>query len=473
MSADGVVDRVGPVGRVGPVVAAPASAVAAPRSTTWLPTSSRAPALLATVVLVATLGVLPMSAHPLAPTLSFLPAVLSVVACFDLLSVYLLAGEYRDTGDLRLLAMCVAYLWSLVLMGGYALAFPDVFGTRPPLATTAQVAPWLYIGWHVGFPALLGAAWMPWPRALSRMTSPARRRFVSRAAVAVVVAVAGLVVTLATVYARFLPVIIRGRDTSRMTELTAPVALPVVALALVATWAGTRRRTGPETWSAITILVCLCDLALTYAARHRYSVGWYAGRALTVTASAVILFAMLAGFRRLKTNAEINAAYDSLTGLANRRSTHDTLDRLHAAARRAPSPLGVVALDLDLFKAVNDRHGHAAGDALLSAVGSVLAGAVRAGDLVGRVGGEEFLALLPDTDAAGAVLVAERLRRAIRGIDIPAAGGPGTASVGVACLEAADASSADLLRRADQALYRAKEAGRDRVVLAGPASLGS
>lgn len=481
MSANGVVDRVSAVDRVSQVDrvgqvdrAAPSPMTAAVRRT-WLRRTSRAPVLLSTAVLVATLAILPVGTHPLAPTVSFLPAVLSVVACFDLLSVYLLAGEYRDTGDPRLLAMCVAYLWSLTLMGGYALSFPGVFGAEPPLATTAQVAPWLYLGWHAGFPALLGAAWMPWPQGLPRVTDQTRRRFVSLTAMAVAVVVAVGTVTLAAVCARFLPVIIQGRDTSRMTQLTAPVVLPMVALALVAAWAGTRRRTGPETWSAVAILVCLCDLVMTYAARHRFSVGWYAGRALTVTAAAVILFAMLAGFRRLKSNAEINAAYDSLTGLANRRSTHDALDRLYAAARRAPSPLGVICLDLDLFKQVNDRYGHAAGDAVLSAVGRALAGALRAGDLVGRVGGEEFLALLPNTDARGSMLVAERLRQEIAAIDIPAAGGRGTASLGVACLELADGGSGDLLRRADQALYRAKAAGRGRVVLAGtePAPVGS
>ena len=84
------------------------------------------------------------------------------MACFDIMSVWLLAGEYLDTGDRRLLGMALAYLWSLLLMGGYALAFPGVVSQHPPLAVTASVAPYLYLGWHVGFPVLLGAAWGPW-----------------------------------------------------------------------------------------------------------------------------------------------------------------------------------------------------------------------------------------------------------------------------------------------------------------------
>jgi diguanylate cyclase (GGDEF)-like protein len=432
----------------------------------------RAPVLVSVVAVAATAAVVTVSRHPLSATTSFLPAVLSVVACFDLLSVYLLAGEYRDTGDPRMLAMCAAYLWSLVLMAGYGLAFPGVFGTHPPLASSAQVAPWLYIGWHAGFPILLGAAWMPWPQAMSVTTEPGRRTAVSRAALTGVTAAAAAVVAACTLFDRQLPVIIQGLNTTRMTDLTAPVTLPLVLLALVAAWTGTRNRTGPETWSAVAVLVCLCDLVLTYAARHRFSVGWYAGRALTVTAAGVVLFAMLAGFRRLKNHAEINAAYDGLTGLANRRSTHDTLDRLLSASRRAGRPLSVVSLDLDLFKEVNDRYGHATGDELLTAVGAALDAAVRSGDLVGRVGGEEFLALLPDTGVRGALLVAQRMHRAVARIPVGSGGGFASASFGVACLDDGDPTSGDLLRRADEALYRAKAAGRDRVFLAPAAPAG-
>lgn len=278
----------------------------------------------------------------------------------------------------------------------------------------------------------------------------------------VMLAGAGLV-ALCAVFAHHLPVLIHGTDTRRMASLTAPVTLPLVVLALAASWSGTRRRKGPENWCAGAVLVCLCDLVLTYSSRYRFSLGWYAGRGLTLIAAGVVLFAMLAEFRRLKKAAEFNAAYDSLTGLPNRRSTHDTLDRLFAASRRSKTSLGVLALDLDWFKEVNDQHGHAAGDRLLTSVGAALAGAVRGADLVGRVDGEEFLALLPDTGCSGSLHVAERLRLAVALADAPGTGRAPSVSIGVACLTSDDRDPGDLLRRTDAALYRAKAEGRNRV----------
>lgn len=118
-------------------------------------------------------------------------------------------------------------------------------------------------------------------------------------------------------------------------------------------------------------------------------------------------------------------------------------------------------VDIDHFKRVNDGHGHAAGDRVLQAVARALAGAVRSEDLVARLGGEEFLVLLPGTPPAGAAQVAERLRQAVAALeDLPQRV---TVSVGVACCHR-DESAGELVARADAALYRAKEQGRDRVV---------
>lgn len=422
----------------------------------------RGPILVSTATLIFTAGFLTVAGTKLSAAPSFVPALLSIVVCFDLMSVYLLLGEYRDKGDPRLLAMCAAYVWSLFLMVGYGFAFPGVISSHPPLAFTASMAPWLYLGWHVGFPVLLGLAWGPWPVAF-RTTTPAARRLSAGWLVlgATAVAAAG-VVTTAAVFAHHLPVLILGRNTTRMTTLTAPVALPLVGLAVIAAWHGTRRRSGAERWSGVAVLVCLCDLTLTYTARYRFSMGWYAGRVLTLTAAGTVLLAMLAEFRRIKSRAEFNAAYDSLTGLHNRRTTHDTLGLLFPTARRSGAPLSVVLLDLDHFKKINDRSGHAAGDRVLVAVAAALSDCLRMGDLVGRVGGEEFVALLAGTDEAGGLYVAERMRSAVE------ATGLATASAGIATIRAGDSNGDSLLKRADEALYSAKRDGRNRVVAAIP-----
>jgi diguanylate cyclase (GGDEF)-like protein len=166
---------------------------------------------------------------------------------------------------------------------------------------------------------------------------------------------------------------------------------------------------------------------------------------------------------RLLAIAETRAATDALTGLPNARSCNDTLKRMVAHAGRSVSPLSAVLLDLDHFKQINDRFGHGAGDDVLAAVGQALSGTVRASDFAGRLGGEEFLLLLPDTDQLGALEVAEKVRRAIAQIDIARVDREITASLGIATypLDATDGES--LLRQADRALYAAKAAGRNRV----------
>jgi diguanylate cyclase (GGDEF)-like protein len=420
----------------------------------------------AAVLVLASAALLPVAAHQLGPTVSFLPGMLAVVACFDLMSVYLLVGEYRDTGDRRILAMSWCYVWSLVLMGGYSLAFPGAISPDPPLDLTPSMAPWFYIAWHGGFPALLGLAWAPWPVSWSVPTPVAVRRRAAWISTGLISGIAVSVVVLMSLLAGRLPVVIRGLDTSRMTELTAPVTIPLTLAALVLVLRGTRARTGPERWTSIVVLVCLCDLVLTYAARHRFSVGWYAGRTLTMVAAGVVLVAMLAVLRRAKSQAEHDAMVDSLTGLANRRSAQRDLSLLVDVARLTRTPLSAITLDIDHFKAVNDRFGHAAGDDLLAGLGRELNGLLRQTDVAARVGGEEFLVLLPNTDLAGAELIAEKIRAGVAAVRWPGLAAPVTVSLGVACLLGDTDDDAALLRRADVALYEAKNGGRNQVRVA-------
>jgi diguanylate cyclase (GGDEF)-like protein len=155
---------------------------------------------------------------------------------------------------------------------------------------------------------------------------------------------------------------------------------------------------------------------------------------------------------------------DALTGLPNRRAFEEDLAREVARAARAGTPLSVVALDVDRFKSVNDAHGHAAGDAVLRAVARRAAGAVRAGDLLARLGGEEFGILLPGAELARAVDAAERVRAALAAAPVEAAGRAlaVTASFGCAALLPDEPPDA-LVARADARLYDAKRAGRNRV----------
>lgn len=174
--------------------------------------------------------------------------------------------------------------------------------------------------------------------------------------------------------------------------------------------------------------------------------------------------ALLEQLREQSEAFERQAHEDALTGLANRRAFDARLAEAVAAARRHGRPLCLALIDIDHFKRINDHYSHAAGDEALKAVADTLRSAARASDIVARWGGEEFAVLLPDTELAAGLISAERLRVAIGAIDC-AAFAPGrrlAVSIGVAS-DAGYGSHERLLARADAALYRAKQDGRDRV----------
>lgn len=157
---------------------------------------------------------------------------------------------------------------------------------------------------------------------------------------------------------------------------------------------------------------------------------------------------------------------DALTGLATRRHLTGAAEREIAVARRAGNELSLLVFDVDSFKSINDCHGHTAGDAVLVQLAATVRTVLRQSDMAGRLGGEEFAVLLPQTDARGAREIAERLRAAIAASPCRMADGkvvPFTVSVGVATLEPADESLAALMDRADQGMYQAKRQGRNRV----------
>ncbi|MCX6433569.1 MAG: diguanylate cyclase [Actinobacteria bacterium] len=167
-----------------------------------------------------------------------------------------------------------------------------------------------------------------------------------------------------------------------------------------------------------------------------------------------------------RANSELqNLAWrDALTGLPNRLAGMNHLDAEFARLNRNETGTSsILMMDVDLFKKINDTYGHGVGDDVLTHIASTITESLRAGDFVARFGGEEFMALLPDTDLDGAVIVAEKIREAVEGSAIDAVGTV-TLSIGVTVASSADAEMDIAVRRADTALYDAKRLGRNLVV---------
>jgi diguanylate cyclase (GGDEF)-like protein len=165
----------------------------------------------------------------------------------------------------------------------------------------------------------------------------------------------------------------------------------------------------------------------------------------------------------LMEHTKLLALTDALTTLYNRRHTNTTLELEVARTNRYGTPLSLVMCDVDHFKSINDRFGHNVGDEVIRRVANVFPVNIRRIDVAGRWGGEEFVILLPNTPLPGATLVGERLRAAIEGLG-PIAGGPERVTVSVGVAEHTRGGTAtELVERADQALYSAKQRGRNRV----------
>ncbi|MEO9078864.1 MAG: GGDEF domain-containing protein [Rhodanobacter sp.] len=159
------------------------------------------------------------------------------------------------------------------------------------------------------------------------------------------------------------------------------------------------------------------------------------------------------------------ARVDPLTGVKNRLATNEMMDYLLARAERNDQPLAVLMLDADHFKLINDRHGHAGGDQVLQEMVASIRPSLRESDVLGRVGGEEFIVLSPESDLSGALHLAERIRSAVEATTLRVDGQPVqlTISIGVTAATPGERDAAAVFKRADTALYAAKRAGRNQV----------
>ncbi len=244
----------------------------------------------------------------------------------------------------------------------------------------------------------------------------------------------------------------------------------IVVATLVATWRGSRAaRFVLFAWMPMVVIAGLSAAQYLFGIWGEISLG---ASYLGTTALAGITLALALADQTWHRQRELDAARhaaqtDALSGALNRRALETRLAAAFEDARRHGQPLSLLFIDLDHFKNINDRYGHATGDRCLRAVIDPIQAELRATDVVGRWGGEEFLVLLPGASAVDARRVAERIRERIAHLAIDSDAGPVnlTTSVGVSCHAAAMRSPDDLVAAADRALYGAKRAGRNRVVM--------
>lgn len=423
----------------------------------------RWPLIFSALTFAITLALLPIADVLLSPRPAFLPAALAVIFVFHLISLCLLVGDYRDRGDPRILATCSGYLVGLLLIAGYALTLPQVVFADPSWASSPSLTPYLYLVWHVVFPLVLGLAWAPWPSGWTVPTDRAMRvrHLVLTLGATCTVSVALILACVA--FADAWPSLGEGLENSPLAKSTGPIAIPVLAGVLLLSWDGVKGRSGPERWVPAAVLLCLCDLVLASVESSPYTVGWYSSRTLSMLTGGILVAAMLASFRRMKATAEYLAAFDSVTGLPNRRNAQDVLRRMVARAQRSDSPLTVISLKIDQLDEIRMRQGMEVADAVIAAAAVRLQDTLRKGDTPARVDTDLFLVLLPDSDMQAGVLVAERLRIALACLNVRSAGQRLSASLGVATMRQGDTDIGGLLQRADDALDDAERNGRNQV----------
>lgn len=354
----------------------------------------------------------------------------------------------RDRTFVAHVLMClILLLWQAVLSGlsGYP---------RPWLPIGDNASWWLVAFSAFSYAALLHGTW-------SQCGSITQRRLPRRAVrwtIALLVLL-GVATPLAS------PALL-GPLWWVIDHLFAVAGTVLVILAILAIRAGERRAV-----AAIAAIAPLLVLFIPQVSGSRPVVEYRVEMLqLTTTWFLIVMAYTLTNrygqLRRQRDAMRALADTDALTGLPNRRAGLQRLDTLITRAQQQAMPLSVAFVDIDLFKQINDRHGHDVGDRVLVAVATTLAASVRQRDDVIRIGGEEFLVLLPGVDGRAAVprmdLVRQRVAELAPLLDVP--GLSPTASIGLTSLQPGDLDAAAMLRRADAAMYRAKHAGRNRVM---------
>jgi diguanylate cyclase (GGDEF)-like protein len=439
---------------------------------------------------------------PLQPIPQFTTLHSTFLFIADAVTGVLLLGQFRYRRLPSYLLLACAYLFSSLVTIPFLLTFPGALLASGGVIGGAQSSIWVWHLWHIGFPVLVMLSLVAHERYGDAKVPRGR---VAQAIVAALASVAALVVaaTLAvTVFHERLPVLIdAGRHPLTSTFYVAGgVAALLSITALVLVFRQAKKRSVLYIWLAVVMVSFVADVMSSLGSHARFTLGWYGGRLESMVAASILLPVFLGQINRLyqqvaKVMGDLTSAndrlhslltekdelylklqaserrvhhmayHDPLTDLPNRRLLMDHLHQALSQAKRHRRSLAVLFLDLDRFKEINDTLGHDVGDELIRKMADRLGACIRSGDTISRIGGDEFVILLPEIDhPEDASLVAEKII-ALMGDPLLCLGRELkiTTSIGIAVHAADDPGDAkQLIKRADTAMYQAKQSGRNQ-----------
>jgi diguanylate cyclase (GGDEF)-like protein len=405
-----------------------------------------------------------------------LPVCATIWATAELLTAFLLFAQYVVVGRIAYGLLGGAYALSGLLTIPYVAEFPNVFTNPPYSLGQLQISAWLYLALHCSYPVVIGITLLVDPTLAGREVPRERTPGVLAAIVGAVAALSIGATWAIVANCDRLPIVVGpdGLFTGTYRSSVAPVAATCNVFAFVTLIRAAiyvRPLSRLHVWIGLALMTTAFDGILSTFAAGRYSLAWYVGKFESITTASTVLIMLLCEVATLYRRLFDVASLDPLTGLANRRRLDEDIHALLRARSGSDRRLAMLVVDLDEFKAFNDRYGHVAGDEALRRIAAVLRSvASRRYDVVARSGGEEFVIVLPRVSLDDARSVAEHVCRAIEAAELGNVGGTAlhaTASIGIAY-----ASDGLLLRpeelyeRADRSLYAAKAGGRNRVVMA-------
>ncbi len=425
--------------------------------------------LIVLVAVIAGVVAIPFGTTQLPQSIGFMPAIGSLTSCADLFTAILLFCQARASNSRAAMHLASAYFFSFLIIVPHLMAFPGVFATTA-LIGADSTASWLWCAWHIGFAAFVASFAVVAKRDRAPSDGGAKP-------FGLVILCAAGAVALATLGSADLPTISSANFYGRLNTLgIGPVVMACNLLALILVVTRLRGRSTVALWLAVAMVAACLDVLLGLIDSGRFTFGWYLGRVLSLLGNFTVFIALLFEAMQLfgrvslvNRHLEQLSLTDQLTQLPNRRAFDASFALEWRRAEREMLPISLLMVDVDQFKSFNDRLGHTAGDRCLRLVAETLGNVVRRPlDLAARLGGEEFVLLLPNTEAAGAAWMGERVRASIESQQIVNPGsskGIVTVSVGVAteypCTLGGGPMS--LIDRADAGLYEAKRAGRNYV----------